>query len=94
MAGLCIFWRGCCSVSFHAHTLRPRLFPRHAPAGVRIRQHLVENLQRDPRFHDRPIRVHNYALAGYKEPQQVMMLAYLFAMGGPCSSPPRRTATA
>ncbi|HEV8113568.1 MAG TPA: hypothetical protein VGR31_12400 [Planctomycetota bacterium] len=42
---------------------------------------LVETLMLDPRFHDRPIHIHNYALAGYKEPQQVMMLAYLFAMG-------------
>jgi hypothetical protein len=42
---------------------------------------MTETLQRDPRFKDRPIRVHNYALAGYKEPQQAAMLSYLFAMG-------------
>jgi hypothetical protein len=42
---------------------------------------MTESLQRDPRFKDRPIRVHNYALAGYKEPQQAAMLSYLFALG-------------
>jgi len=42
---------------------------------------LTESLHRDPRFQGRAVRVHNYALAGYKEPQQSAMLAYLFAMG-------------
>jgi len=42
---------------------------------------LTNTLREDQRFRDRPVRVHNFALAGYKEPQQVTMLAYLFAMG-------------
>jgi hypothetical protein len=42
---------------------------------------MIEALRRDPRFRDRPIRVHDYALAGYKQPQQAAMLAYLFEMG-------------
>jgi hypothetical protein len=42
---------------------------------------LTEALQRDPRFRERTVRVHDYALAGYKEPQQAAMLAYLFESG-------------
>ncbi|MFN0006553.1 MAG: hypothetical protein ACKVXR_01495 [Planctomycetota bacterium] len=44
-------------------------------------QKLVQGLQVDPGLRVRPIRVHNYACAGYKQPQQAMNLAYLLALG-------------
>jgi hypothetical protein len=49
--------------------------------GVLGAKPLIESLRRDPRFKNRPVRLHNYALAGYKEPQQAAMLSYLFALG-------------
>lgn len=42
---------------------------------------ITEGLQRDPRFQGRKVRVHDYALAGYKQPQQAAMLGYLLEMG-------------
>jgi hypothetical protein len=42
---------------------------------------LVEVLHRDPRLESRQIKIHDYACAGFKEPQQVMGLAYLLALG-------------
>lgn len=44
-------------------------------------RHLVERLREDPRFADRDVRVHDDACAGYKQPQPLMVLAYLFARG-------------
>ena len=41
----------------------------------------AETLGADPILHARPIAVHNYACAGYKQPQQAMDLAYLLALG-------------
>jgi len=41
----------------------------------------VATLAADPSVRGRPIRVHNYACAGYKQPQQSMDLAYLLALG-------------
>lgn len=41
----------------------------------------IEVLGADPVLRSRPIRVHNYACAGYKQPQQAMDLAYLLALG-------------
>jgi hypothetical protein len=38
-------------------------------------------LARDPRLADRRVRVLNYTHAAYKEPQQLMRLAYLFSLG-------------
>ena len=42
---------------------------------------LVELLGRDERLAGRPIRIHDYACAGYKQPQQATNLAYLLALG-------------
>ena len=42
---------------------------------------LVERLKAEPELRARPIRVHNFACAGYKQPQQAMNLAYLLALG-------------
>jgi hypothetical protein len=42
---------------------------------------LVAKLREDPRFAEREIRVHDDACAGYKQPQPLMVLAYLFARG-------------
>jgi hypothetical protein len=42
---------------------------------------LRERLQRDPRFQGREIRVHDDACAGYKQPQPLMSLSYLLAIG-------------
>lgn len=45
------------------------------------RARLVEILQKDDRLRGREVLVHNYACAGYKQPQQVMLLSYLLALG-------------
>lgn len=42
---------------------------------------LVEVLQLDPGLRGKPMRIHNYACAGYKQPQQALNLAYLLALG-------------
>lgn len=42
---------------------------------------LVEDLRRDPRFEGREIRVHNYAVWGYQQLQQLSLLAYLLDLG-------------
>lgn len=42
---------------------------------------LEQLLARDPRLAGRTVRVLNYAHAAYKEPQQLMRLAYLFSLG-------------
>jgi hypothetical protein len=42
---------------------------------------LVEALKKDPRFKDREVRVHNYAVWGYKQLQQAALLAYLLELG-------------
>jgi hypothetical protein len=42
---------------------------------------LVEALKRDPRFEGREIRVHNYAVWGYQQLQQMSLLAYLLDLG-------------
>jgi hypothetical protein len=42
---------------------------------------LVAALKEDPSLRDREIRVHNYALGGYKEPQQLMLLLWLVEIG-------------
>jgi hypothetical protein len=42
---------------------------------------LVTVLEKDPRLDKRLIRMHDYACAGYKQPQQVTNLAYLLALG-------------
>ena len=42
---------------------------------------LIERLKADPRFAGRALRVHNFGRAGFKEPQQVMLLAYLLEIG-------------
>ena len=38
-------------------------------------------LEQDPRFADRPIRVQRYARGAFKQPQQLMVLAYLLTLG-------------
>jgi hypothetical protein len=42
---------------------------------------LIEALHRDPRFAGREIRVHNYAVWGYQQLQQMSLLAYLLELG-------------
>jgi hypothetical protein len=42
---------------------------------------LTEILSQDPRLKGRPISIHNYACAGFKQPQQSMVLAYLLVLG-------------
>jgi hypothetical protein len=42
---------------------------------------LVERLARDPALAGREVRVHNYALGGFKEPQQLMLLLWLLELG-------------
>jgi hypothetical protein len=42
---------------------------------------LVERLKQDPRFQGREVLVHDDACAGYKQPQPLMVLAYLLARG-------------
>jgi hypothetical protein len=42
---------------------------------------LRESLRRDPSLRDREIRVHAYALEGYKQPQPLMELLLLLSMG-------------
>ena len=42
---------------------------------------LIDLLSRDERLRGREVLVHNYACAGYKQPQQLMFLAYLLALG-------------
>jgi hypothetical protein len=42
---------------------------------------LVEAFKSDPRLRGRDVRIHNYALGGYKEPQQLMLLSWLLELG-------------
>lgn len=42
---------------------------------------LAEDLRRDPRFAGREVRVHNFGVGAYKQPQPAMFLAYLLALG-------------
>ena len=42
---------------------------------------LIDALHRDPRFAGREIRVHNYAVWGYQQLQQMSLLAYLLDLG-------------
>lgn len=42
---------------------------------------LVELLERDPLFAGREVRVHNLGCAGFKQPQPMLLLAYLLALG-------------
>ena len=42
---------------------------------------LVDALRADPSLAGREVRVHNYALGGYKEPQQLMLLLWLIELG-------------
>jgi hypothetical protein len=42
---------------------------------------LRQRLEADARFQDRPVRVLSYGRGGYKQPQQVFLLAYLLALG-------------
>lgn len=42
---------------------------------------LAEIVQLEPGLRSKPIRIHNYACAGYKQPQQAIGLAYLLALG-------------
>ncbi|MFN0006557.1 MAG: hypothetical protein ACKVXR_01515 [Planctomycetota bacterium] len=42
---------------------------------------LAQKLREDPRFAGRDVRVHDDACAGYKQPQPLMVLAYLLARG-------------
>jgi len=42
---------------------------------------LAAELRKDPRFAGRDVRVHDDACAGYKQPQPLMVLAYLLARG-------------
>lgn len=42
---------------------------------------LVEAMKKDPRFEGREVRVHNYAVWGYKQLQQAALLAYLLELG-------------
>ncbi len=49
-----------------------------ASKGRRI---LIEALGRVPEFDRRPIVVRNFALGGYKQPQQLMILTYMLSLG-------------
>lgn len=49
--------------------------------AVYASERLAEELAKDPRLAGRKVRVSNFARGGYKQPQQVTMLAYLFALG-------------
>jgi hypothetical protein len=42
---------------------------------------LSERLAADEFFRDRPVRVFSYGRGGYKEPQQLLLVAYLFTLG-------------
>ena len=42
---------------------------------------LRERLRKDPRFRDREIQIIRMAMSGYKQPQQLMQLNYLLALG-------------
>jgi hypothetical protein len=42
---------------------------------------MVEAVKKDPRFQGREVRVHNYAVWGYKQLQQAALLAYLLDLG-------------
>ncbi|MBN2562426.1 MAG: hypothetical protein JXQ75_15990 [Phycisphaerae bacterium] len=48
----------------------------------RAKQTLVEHLQDSPRFADKQIVLLNLAIGGYKQPQQLMTLNYILALGG------------
>ena len=41
----------------------------------------VDALRADPSLEGREVRIHNYALGGYKEPQQLMLLLWLIELG-------------
>ncbi len=45
------------------------------------RKRLVERLQQDPRYQGQQIDVVSLALSGYKQPQQLMTLAWLLSLG-------------
>jgi hypothetical protein len=45
------------------------------------KERLFERLSADPRLADRPLRILKIARGGYKQPQQVNMVAYLLLMG-------------
>jgi hypothetical protein len=45
------------------------------------RERLLARLEENPRLQGRGIRVHDYAFAGFKQPQQAMVVSYLMAMG-------------
>jgi hypothetical protein len=49
-----------------------------AQAGL---PHLIERLRTLPRFHGKTLVPMNLAASGHKEPQQLMMVAYLVALG-------------
>lgn len=42
---------------------------------------LARHLQRIPAYRDRPVRVLNFAMPGYRQPQQLMALAYFLTLG-------------
>ncbi|MEM7031761.1 MAG: hypothetical protein AAF629_19560 [Chloroflexota bacterium] len=42
---------------------------------------LIVTLQESPQYHDKEIVIHNLALAGYKQPQQLMTLNYFLSLG-------------
>lgn len=45
-------------------------------------QPLIAALQQAPAWRDRQVVVHSHTAGGYKQPQQLMSLAYLLALGG------------
>ena len=45
------------------------------------RKALFEQLKADPRFENRPLRMFNHGIAGFKQPQQANRLLYLFTYG-------------
>lgn len=48
---------------------------------LRARPHLVKLLSQYPRFQGKTIQVYSLALPGYKQPQQLMALNYVLALG-------------
>ncbi|MFV0446563.1 MAG: hypothetical protein ACK5Q5_23585 [Planctomycetaceae bacterium] len=50
--------------------------------GFEAADDIRDGLRSDPRFADRDIRIVNLALPGFKQPQQVMALNYVLALGG------------
>ena len=49
--------------------------------GMYSSEVLIQQLKQSPRFHNKAIRIVRLGMAGFKQPQQLMVLNYMFSLG-------------